>query len=116
MRRYTKDMYPLDLEQQTHYVKDRVVVEGDHHIWQLGIHKVWGYPRGGAPIGFKIAYRAAWEVEHGERLPSDVLIIPTCDRVECVNPAHMVSMRCLPNQVPKMNKARRERLQPATGC
>ncbi|ASX98783.1 HNH endonuclease [Arthrobacter phage Colucci] len=110
LRKFKKADYPLDLDQQAIYVQDRIEVEDGHHIWQLALHKVWGYPRGGQPIGYKIAYRAAWEVEHGERLPSNVLILPTCERPECVNPAHMVKSTLNPGALPKITAARLERL------
>lgn len=110
LRKFTRADYPLDLANQAIYCQDRIEVEDGHHIWQLGIHKVWGYPRGGAPVNFRTAYRLTWEVEHGVRLPSDVLILPTCERPECVNPAHMVRSTLNPNQLPRINKASRERL------
>ena len=101
LTRFTKDMYPLTLEQQGVYVRERIVEENGHHIWQLCLHARYGYPRGGAPVGFKAATRAAYECHVGKRIPATLLVLPTCGEVRCVNPEHMATSTLHPFQLPR---------------
>ncbi|ALY09955.1 HNH endonuclease [Arthrobacter phage RosiePosie] len=107
--RFSKDQYPLTLDKQAVYVKERVEERDGHHIWQLCRHAKYGYPRGGAPVGYRAATRLAWEVEHGESLPTETLILPTCEEPACVNPAHMVTSTLHPSQLPRVPRAEKAR-------
>ncbi|QGZ17204.1 endonuclease [Arthrobacter phage DrYang] len=102
LTKFSMDMYPLNLEQQAIYVRERVVEENGHHVWQLGLHSTHNYPRCGAPVNYKNATRAAYEVHLGRRIPSYLLVLPTCEEPRCVNPEHMVTSTLPPAALPRV--------------
>jgi hypothetical protein len=62
----------------------RIVVEGDHWIWQ-GKPRRDGYGR----YGQHLIHRLVWELLIGPLAPGEILH-HDCDRKLCCNPAHLV--------------------------
>lgn len=47
-----------------------------------------GYDRAGKTV-MHLAHRVAWELEHGEAIPGDLLVRHKCDNPPCQNPNHL---------------------------
>jgi hypothetical protein len=62
------------------------------------------------------AHRAAWEIEHGAPPPAGMVVMHTCDRPECVNPAHLRLGTVAENNRDRAAKKRSARTLNKTHC
>lgn len=88
----------------------KVDVKGpdDCWLWKAGVFKTTGYGfigKGGLGAGSEGAHRVSYKLNKGP-IPSNKIVMHTCDNRRCVNPAHLRLGTKLENTHDMMRKGR----------
>lgn len=83
---------------------------GPNECWEWSGARSRGYGQIGVPRSIPtkmlLAHRVSYELHHGISVPSNMVVMHTCDNPPCVNPAHLKIGTRSDNQIDSSNKKR----------